>query len=296
LAGEVHISSVDRAIQKDAVAKGMKVINSKLPGLPYIWSFGGLYFVNPDKLDANVPFVKKEVRQAMNMAINRKAIADTLLGGRVRPIRVNGFHPQLDNVIWPGLWNPQWDEKFDVQYGYNPVKAKALLEQAGYPNGFEFTIYRYPLSGVPESGDISEAMALDFRAVGLKPKLVETEYATIRPSLGAQSAHRTLWANLPALRALEFIRVANTKGSVINSYQHPFIQERMEGLGKVTDPVQRTRILREIGDHKFNEFAEIPMFWMFGEATVNPKFIADYPFPGTVVGTYSHLEFIKVAP
>src|SRR2546426_2175897 len=80
LGEEVHISDVDRALQKDAVAKGMKIVSSILPAIQHMWFFGGLYFATPDKLDPKVPFVKKEVRQAMSMAINRNAIANALLG------------------------------------------------------------------------------------------------------------------------------------------------------------------------------------------------------------------------
>jgi hypothetical protein len=29
---------------------------------------------------------------------------------------------------------------------------------------------------------------------------------------------------------------------------------------------------------------------------VNPKFIADYEFPGTIVGYFTHLEYIRLAP
>ena len=54
-----------------------------------------------DKLDPKIPFVKREVRQAMNKPVNRQAIADNLLGGKVQPHRVMGFHPQLDSAIGP---------------------------------------------------------------------------------------------------------------------------------------------------------------------------------------------------
>jgi ABC-type transport system substrate-binding protein len=64
---------VDRALQKDAVAKGMQIVASKLPAIQHQWNFGSMYFATPDKLDPKVPFVKKEVRQAMSMAINRNA-------------------------------------------------------------------------------------------------------------------------------------------------------------------------------------------------------------------------------
>ena len=51
-------------------------------------------------------------------------------------------------------------------------KAKALLKEAGYDQGFEFTVYLYTLPGLPEIIDIGQALALDWEAVGLKPKLV----------------------------------------------------------------------------------------------------------------------------
>src|SRR5713101_5715244 len=62
ISGEVEVSDVPRALQKDAVAKGMQVLTSQLPAIQHQWQFGGMYFATPDKLDANVPFVKKEVR------------------------------------------------------------------------------------------------------------------------------------------------------------------------------------------------------------------------------------------
>src|SRR5215831_8072771 len=107
MAEEVHISDVDRALQADAIAKGMKISTSKLPAIQHQWYFGGMYFSTPDKLDSKAPFTDKRVRQTMNMAINRQAIANALLGGNVEPIRVSRFHPEADETLWPGIWNPE---------------------------------------------------------------------------------------------------------------------------------------------------------------------------------------------
>jgi hypothetical protein len=158
---------------RDAVAKGMKIFTSQQPAIQHQWNFGGMYFATPDKLDPKVPLVKKEVRQAMNIAINRQAIADNILGGQVEPHRIMGYHRELDSAIWPGIWNPEWDAQFGTLYGYNPAKAK---DSVGY------------------------------------------------------------W------------------------YGHPVIEDRIEALGKVADREERARLLREIGDHKFYEFAEMPLF------------------------------------
>jgi len=297
LAEEVHISDVERALQKDAIAKGIKIVPSKLTAIGHEWLFGGLYFATPEKLDAKMPFVDKRVRQAMNMAINRTAVADAILGGRVEPMRVSRIHPKEDSTLWPGIYNPEWDRRYDELYGYNPTQAKALLQQAGYAAGFEFTLYLYTLPGLPEIVDIGQALALDWQAVGLKPKLVEIDFPRVRELYRTKSIHGALWALRGSPNALNIFRIFNkAQGSVVYAYEHPFIEERLEALGKVVDPPERARLLREIGDHKFTEFAAMPMFWLHAEAGVNPKYIAEYTFPGSITGFFTHLEYIKLAP
>src|SRR6266516_3452240 len=209
LAEEIHISDVERALQKDAVDKGMQVLTSQLPAIQHEWLFGGLYFASPDKLDAKVPFVDKRVRQAMNLAINRHAIADTLLLGRVQPARVATYHPELDSKLWPGIWNADWDKRSEELYGYNPTKAKALLAQAGYPNGFEFPVYLFPLAGLPEQVDIGQAMALDWQAVGLKPKLVEVDFPRVRELYRTKAIHGAVWGLRGRALAPDSIRIIN---------------------------------------------------------------------------------------
>src|SRR5262245_60957290 len=147
LSGEVHISDVPRALQKDAVAKGMKIITSKQTAIAHEWLFGGMYFATPEKLDTKQPFVDKRVRQAMNMAINRKSLGDNILSGKVQPMYVTRFHPQIAADLWAGVWDPTWEKRFNELYGYNPAQAKKLLAEAGYKNGFEFTVYLYTLPG-----------------------------------------------------------------------------------------------------------------------------------------------------
>jgi peptide/nickel transport system substrate-binding protein len=297
LAEEVHISDVDRALQNDAAAKGMKVVASKLPAIQHQWHFGGLYFATPDKMDQKVPFVDKRVRQAMNMAVNRSAIANSLLGGRVQPLRIMGYHPDLDSSIWPGIWNPDWDKRFEELYGYDPVKAKALLAQAGYAKGFEFTIYLYTLPGLPEIVDIGQALALDFQAVGLTPKLVEIDFPRVRELYRTKTIHGAMWPLRHSLRALDTTRIFHrNKDAVVYSYEHPVIEDKLEALNRVVDSQERAQLLRQIGDHKFNEFADIPLFWLFAEVAVNPKYIAEYVFPGIITGFFTHLEYVKLAP
>jgi ABC-type transport system substrate-binding protein len=297
ITGEVHIADVERALQQDAVAKGMQIVPSTQTAFSHEWLFGGMYFATPDKLNAKVPFVDKRVRQAMNMAINRQAISDAILGGKTQPMRVTRFHPQEDTALWPGIYNPAWDQQFDALYGYNPAKAKALLQEAGYGAGFEFTLYLYTLPGLPEILDIGQALALDWEAIGLSPKLVEIEFTRVREQYRTKAIHGSLWALRGSPNALNLLRIFNkATDSVVYAYEHPYIEERLAKLGTVVDMKERARLLREIGDHKFFEFADMPMFWLRAEAGVNSKFIAEYTFPGSITGFFTHLEYVKLVP
>ena len=137
---------------------------------------------------------------------------------------------------------------------------------------------------------------MDWQAIGLKPKLVEIDFPRVREQYRTKTMHGAVWPGRNALRALDFIRIFNkSKDGVVNSFEHPFIDERLEALGKVVDPGERARLLREIGDYKFTEFAEMPMFWLFAEAVVNPKYVAEYVFPGVITGFFTHLEYVKLA-
>jgi ABC-type transport system substrate-binding protein len=297
LTEEVHISDVERALQQDAVAKGIKIVPSKVTAIAHEWLFGGLYFATADKLDSKAPFVDKRVRQALNMAINRQEIANSILGGKAESMRVTRFHPGVDQALWPGIWNPEWDKRFEDMYGYNPTRAKQLLAEAGYKNGFEFTIYLYTLPGLPEIIDIGQALALDWEAVGLKPKLVEIDFPRVREQYRTKAIHGAVWPLRGSPNALNLLRIFNkAQNSVVYSYEHPYIEERHAALGSVVNQAERAKILREIGDHKFNEFADMPLFWLHAEAGVNPKYIAEYVFPGTITGFFTHLEYIKLAP
>ena len=60
--------------------------------------------------------------------------------------------------------------------------------------------------------------------------------------------------------------------------------------------MERYRIFREIGDHKFNNFASMPLHWLYHQIAVNPEIVAEYNFPGTAGWNFSHMETIKAVP
>ena len=114
------------------------------------------------ELGMDNPFKKLAVRRAINHAINKVAISKSLVGGNSRPV---------DSACFPTQFGCTQDV---MKYEYDPGKAKKLLAEAGYPNGFETTLYGY------RNRPYAEAMVGDLAAVGIKAKLLMMQYSALR--------------------------------------------------------------------------------------------------------------------
>jgi peptide/nickel transport system substrate-binding protein len=299
LTGEVHVADIDRASHRDAESRGMKIINTSGPALAHRWHFGGLWWTEPDKMDPKNPMLNPKVRWAMNKAVNREAIAEALLGGvdRVRIPWIYGYDRAFTDATWPGAYNPKWGQDWDEYYGYDPERAKQLLAEAGYPNGFEFTMYIYPLAGLPESVDIGQAMALDFESIGLKPKMVGTEYGRVKKwrrsqDSGLNNSLMHVRAQTQANRLLDGYRTQSSN----HIFQTSRIDELAEMVDATVDKAERSKLFRELGDISFYDHAILQMFGVHGQVAVNPAVVSEYIFPGPVSGVLSHLEYIKTVP
>ena len=114
------------------------------------------------------PFDKKEVRQAVNYAVNKQAIVDAFFEGRAE-VAKNPMPPVISGY------------NDDVAgYEYNPEKAKELLAAAGLPDGFEMDLWAMPVPRpyMPDGAKVAEAIQADLAAVGIKANIVSYEWAT----------------------------------------------------------------------------------------------------------------------
>lgn len=80
------------------------------------------------------PLDNQKVRQALNHAVNKQAIVDAVYQGAGQVAK---------NPIPPTMWSYN-DAVQD--YDYNPEKAKALLKEAGFENGFTTELWAMPVS------------------------------------------------------------------------------------------------------------------------------------------------------
>src|SRR2546422_9279236 len=65
-------------------------------------------------------------------------------------------------------------------YAHDPGRAKRLLADAGYANGFPIDIFAFQLPGFPEGRAMAEAIAGYWQHVGLKPRLIPVHYPAVR--------------------------------------------------------------------------------------------------------------------
>jgi peptide/nickel transport system substrate-binding protein len=118
------------------------------------------------------PFDDKRVRQALNYAVNKDAIVRDVLKGTGTPSR---------GPVLPNTWAADATLK---AYPYDPARARKLLAEAGYPNGFSTTLW------VPESGSgmqspvaMSTVMQSNLKAVGVNVNLQTMEWGAFLAKL-----------------------------------------------------------------------------------------------------------------
>jgi ABC-type transport system substrate-binding protein len=115
------------------------------------------------------PFDDKRVRQALNYALD-KSHSVKLLGGAA--VASHG-------LLIPGV--PGRDEGL-VPYPHDPAKAKALLAEAGYPEGFAVD---YVIMADEEAERLALSLQADLGAVGVRVRIERMSLATFGPAIGS---------------------------------------------------------------------------------------------------------------
>lgn len=127
-----------------------------------------LQFDACNRAKKNPPTTKLKVRQAICYAIDRPTLVKTLVKGGSKLVNAACFPTQF------GCTN-------DVKkYNYDPAKAKALLKEAGYPNGFEIEIYT-----LSRYQQVVEGIAGYLKAVGIKASPNILTYTALREKIRA---------------------------------------------------------------------------------------------------------------
>jgi peptide/nickel transport system substrate-binding protein len=114
------------------------------------------------------PFDNKLVRQALNHAVDKQGIIDAFYSGQAEPAK-NPLPPVI------GGYND------DIEpYPYDLEKAKELLAEAGYPDGFEMELWAMPVPRpyMPDGKKVAEVLQAAWSQIGVKAEIVSMEWAT----------------------------------------------------------------------------------------------------------------------
>ncbi len=134
------------------------------------------------------PFDDVRVRRAVNMAIDRQHILNTIF--EKRGVLANGPIP-------PGLWkNDAWGRALAGGYSYDPKKAKALIQDAGAA-GKKINIY---ISAEPDVIDIAEVIHEYLKNAGLQPQIIQRDWSALKQAVNKGDPDAfwlSWWADYP---------------------------------------------------------------------------------------------------
>ncbi|MFC1986838.1 ABC transporter substrate-binding protein, partial [Chloroflexota bacterium] len=226
------------------------------------------------------PWADEKVREAMNIAIDRQAICDALYAGLANPIPLYDPYPGMDLPPIP----------------YDPERAKQLLAEAGYPNGFTFDLINSPTQpGVPLSSKMGEAAAGYWEEVGLSVNVIAMEVlhfwignVKTFEHAGALYGMRHTYIREPLKYVPNYTYRAST------SYYQDDTSDRLgEALMAEMDFEKRLPLWKEFGQYIYDMDATVPFVKLSRTIVSDSKKVGDWPEDWSTF--YYNLEYVRHA-
>jgi peptide/nickel transport system substrate-binding protein len=199
-----------------------------------------------EKAAAGMPTADVRVRQALSLAINRDEIIKTFYYGKAGPPTPPAVMQDSADIDVP-----YWMDYAAKAYRYDPVAAKQLLTDAGYPNGFTFKLLTYPQTGNPDK--LAPVVQGYWLRIGVKTEIYPLDYATFDrwrktvlslpcppELLGQASTHNTGFR--PAT-ALQLVRVFGSFAPRMFSGMNPELDKLMTDAQSEINPTKRKDII-----------------------------------------------------
>ncbi len=198
------------------------------------------------------PFDNKLVRQALAHAIDRQAIIDGAMFGYGTPI---GTHFAPHNPAYLDLTSTS---------AYDPEKARALLAEAGYADGFTTTLKLPPPSYARRGGEI---IAAQLRAVG-----IETEISNLEWAQWLEEVFRGKDFGLTIVSHTEPFDIGiYARPDYYFQYDNPAFQDLMAELNRTTDPDARTALMQQAQTIISEDYVNGYLFQLAATSVVNAK-------------------------
>jgi ABC-type transport system substrate-binding protein len=308
---EADISEISQVLHEQAISRGFEIAYSTTPSARFFMFIGGMFDPNlqdgygncppagddgqPIKavdyqcapgryeIDENTPMRDIRVREALNLAIDRDELNDVFFKGTA--VKQTLFN-------YPQAWSLHQDNW--LSYDFDPDRARALLNDAGYPDGFEMEILLPPASpSLPEIGDIMEALVSYFDAIGISAELNPMDWAQLAPYLRERQHSRGIipsrWgAPVPGDVVGDFRNNVNWR----QEWQgHPEVYEFIDKMEAATSWEHLQQLEVEAVNWTYEQQLMIPLFWLTGQVVFNPETVESYESRHIHMGPTRHHEF-----
>jgi peptide/nickel transport system substrate-binding protein len=237
-AGDVDISYLlsGPTAQEIKRTPGLRLAAAMPPGVTFLDL--------PEQWDAKSPWHDRRVRIAAGHALDRNALNQAETLGLSRP--TGGLIPRV--LDFARAYDPP---------AYDPARAKKLLAEAGYPNGFDAG----DLTPFPPYFSLAEAIGGYLQAVGIRTRLRTMERAAF---LTAWREHKIkgviMGLGAPAGNAATRIEVYVTKGGIYSSGEVPEIEALFQRQARELDRKKREGLLHQIQQIMQDRAMYVPIY------------------------------------
>jgi peptide/nickel transport system substrate-binding protein len=226
---------------------GLKLAAAMPPGVTFLDL--------PEQWDPKSPWHDKRVRLAASYAIDRSALNQAETLGLSHP--TGALIPRSLDFARP--YDPP---------AYDPARAKKLLAEAGYPNGFDAG----DLTPFPPFFSLGEGLVNYLQAVGIKTTLRTMERAAF---LAAWREHKikgvVMGLGAPAGNAATRIEVYVTKNGIYAAGVVPEIEDLYQRQGRELDRKKREALLFQIQQIMYDRVMHVPIYELAFPWGIGPR-------------------------
>ncbi|MCC7106058.1 MAG: ABC transporter substrate-binding protein [Chloroflexi bacterium] len=201
------------------------------------------------------PTAKKEVRQAINLAVDRETIVKDILRGfaKLSTSSVSDEVFGFDSSLKP--------------YPYDPAKAKQLLTSAGYPDGFPLNIHG-PNGRYSMDRDVLQAVAGYLQKVGIKAKVQTHEWGEYNSTMKYGTADKGAmymlgWGGsgtfIPELAIYPLVK----SGEVFSTTKDAQLDSLMDSAMRSMDSAKRADLWKQVQQRIHDEAYRFPLFQQY---------------------------------
>lgn len=294
-AGDIDVAETPLDFKAEATGAGLELLRIPNTALFHV-HVGGQVLPDRPTFDPKLPWVGNpadpasveralKVRKALNLAINRKEILDSVLQGE----------GELFAVPWFFATSP-WTPSELKPYPYDPNEARKLLREAGYEKGFELEMRLTTLAGREEGGDIAQAVAGAWeKELGLKVRRVPMDYTLHRPDLANRKTAGIAWVYGATLAPEPFISFSPwvpTWGTLSALAESQQIDEMINAIQAEGDFDKRAQLHQKLARHFYENYYGVPTASKHGLFAARPGLVKKWDvIPGWVYPhNYAFLE------